>query len=81
MNFKKRSFIFVTFFVSCLAIALLAAALGTQHWVQAECVREGEFKNNSKGLINFGLFEGSRYLNYGFGERHYTMKMLDVLYR
>jgi len=81
MNFKKRSFIFVTFFVSCLAISLLAAALGTEHWVSAECVREGEFKDKSSGTINFGLFKGSRLLNFGLGERHYPMNMQDILYK
>ena len=30
MNLKKRSLIFVTFFLSCLAIALLGASLGTK---------------------------------------------------
>ena len=30
MNLKKRSLIFVTFFTSCLAIALMGASLGTK---------------------------------------------------
>jgi len=81
MNFKKRSLIFVTFFVSCLAISLLAASLGTEHWVEAECRRDGDFSDKSNGTVNFGLFHGSRHLNSGLGDRHYPMNMLKVLYR
>jgi hypothetical protein len=45
MNFKRRSLLFVTFFVSCVAIALLGTALGTPYWVTATCHREGEFRD------------------------------------
>jgi len=81
MNFKKRSLIFVTFFVSCLSIALLAAGLGTQHWVEAQCRRDGNFSDKSNGTVNFGLFEGSRHLNSGLGDRHYPMDLIEILYR
>jgi len=81
MNFRKRSLIFVTFFVSCLCIALLAASLGTDHWVEAGCQRNGNFSNKSNGTVNFGLFQGARHLNSGLGERHYPMDMIDILYR
>jgi len=39
MNLKRRSLIFVTFFLSCLGIALLGASLGTKAWVTASCKR------------------------------------------
>lgn len=81
MNFKKRSLIFVTFFISCLAIALLGAALGTEHWLEASCTRKGDFSEKSNGTINFGLFRGFRHLNYGVGDRHYRMHMLEILFR
>ena len=53
MNFKKRSLIFVTFFVSCFCISLLGAALGTEHWVEAGCRREGDYSEKSNGTVNF----------------------------
>jgi len=81
MNFKKRSLIFVTFFSSCLAISLLGAALGTEHWLEASCVRQGDFSDKSNGTVNFGLFRGSRHLNSGLGDRHYPMNMLQILFR
>jgi len=81
MNFQKRSLIFVTFFVSCLAISLLAAGLGTEHWVEAECRREGDFSSKSNGSVHFGLFHGARHLNSGLGDRHYPMNMIKILYR
>jgi len=81
MNFQKRSVIFVTFFVSCLAISLLAAGLGTDHWLEAECRRLGDFSEKSNGTINFGLFHGARHLNSGLGDRHYPMNMIKILYR
>jgi hypothetical protein len=36
--------------------------------------------NKSSGFINFGLFEGSKKLNHGFGERHFHMDLLDILF-
>ena len=81
MNFKKRSLIFVTFFVSCLAISLLSAALGTEHWVESGCRRDGDFSEKSNGSVNFGFFQGARHLNSGLGDRYYPMNMLQILYR
>jgi len=74
-NFKRRGLIFVTFFGSCLAISLLAAALGTKYWVTAQCKRT-ENSEKSNGTVNFGLFEYEAHLNYGVGERNYVGKML-----
>ena len=81
MNFKRRSLLFVTFFVSCLAICLLGTALGTPYWVTATCHRAGEFREKSNGTVNFGLFQGARHLNSGLGDRFYPMNMLQILYR
>jgi len=82
MNFKKRCLIFVTFFGSCLAIALLAASLGTKYWVQATCYRNStqESRIKSNGTVHFGLFEGTKVLNVGLGDRETEFLMLDVLY-
>merc|ERR1712050_616017 len=41
----------------------------------------GESNNKSAGFIHFGLFEGTKRLNHGFGERVYPMDIVDILYR
>ena len=79
MNFREKSIIFMTFLVACLGIALLAGGLGTKYWVVAVAARETN--NKSHGFIHFGLFEGTRRLNHGFGERIYDMDILDILFR
>jgi hypothetical protein len=58
MNLKRRALIFVTFFLSCLAIALLGASLGTKAWISASCHRDVDtVPNHSNGTVTFGLFE------------------------
>ena len=83
MNFKKRCLIFATFFGSCIAISLLAAALGTKYWVRATCYRSASVDKNQKsnGSVHFGLFEGSQTLNVGLGDRMSSIDLLDVLYK
>lgn len=76
---SDRVVVFVTFLVSCAAIALLAGSLGSQHWVVSTAHRQSNEK--SEGRINFGLFWGTRKLNHGFGERVYEMDVLEVQYR
>lgn len=79
MKVREKVFVFFTFLLSCVAIALLAISLGTQHWVVASAVRTTNEK--SSGTINFGLFRGTRRLNHGFGERVYSMNVFEVQYR
>jgi hypothetical protein len=79
VSFRQRSVIFFTFLLCCLALALLAGGLGTRYWIVAEAERASN--NKSSGFIHFGLFEGTRRLNYGFGERPYPMNIMDILYR
>ena len=78
MNLREKTLIFVTFLTSCLAIALISAGLGTQYWIVAKAFRSTNEK--SKGLVHFGLFQGERKLNHGFGERIYSMDILDVMF-
>jgi len=80
MNLKKRSLIFVTFFLSCLAIALLGASLGTKSWVRASCQRTINTEK-SNGSVTFGLFEYQSILNSGLGDRVENHEMLDILYK
>ena len=79
MKTRERLFVFFTFLICCLALALLGASLGTQHWVTADAVRPSNDK--SQGHVHFGLFRGTRQLNHGFGVRVYEMNVFSVQYR
>ncbi|XP_026729019.1 uncharacterized protein LOC113494766 [Trichoplusia ni] len=68
LNLFKRSMIFATFFGSCLCIALIVASLGTTHWIDARARRTSN-PLESEGRISFGLFEGRKELNPGYGLR------------
>ena len=81
MEQRKRVFTFLTFFVCTACLAFLTASLATNNWVVAKPVRntllplneslsesEDEF-GKFRGEIHFGLFQGSKVLNYGFGDR------------
>lgn len=70
MNLFRRSAIFATFIGTCLCLALLAAALGTKYWVTAKAKRILN-PSESEGHLNFGLFQGEKALNVGYGWRHY----------
>ncbi|EFA10001.2 uncharacterized protein LOC100142086 [Tribolium castaneum] len=78
MNLFKRGMIFVTFFGSCIAMALLVASLGTKQWVNAKAKR---LKNphESDGRINFGLFDGKKELNVAYGWRSYEIDVIHLL--
>lgn len=79
LNLFKRSMIFATFFGSCLCIALLVASLGTRHWIDARAKRTSN-PLESEGRIHFGLFEGHKDLNPGYGWRNhdFSIKSLDT---
>lgn len=70
MNLYKRGMIFVTFLGSCLSIALIAAALGTNYWIVAQARRTPN-PTESEGHIHFGLFQGKKELNVAYGWRTY----------
>ncbi|XP_037295952.1 uncharacterized protein LOC119189689 [Manduca sexta] len=74
LNLFKRSMIFATFFGSCLCIALIVASLGTTHWIDARAHRTHSLQV-SEGRISFGLFEGRKELNYGYGWRSYDFSV------
>jgi len=71
MSIKTRAFVFATFFGNCLVVGLLVAALTTEYWIQATPRRHNS--PESKGQINFGLFGGSKDLNYGYGLRNHRI--------
>lgn len=79
VSLRERSLIFFTFLLACLGLALLAGGLGTRYWIVAQAERPSN--NKSSGFIHFGLFEGTKRLNHGFGERSHPMDITDILYR
>ena len=79
VSLRQRSVIFCTFLLACLGLALLAGGLGTRYWIVAQAERESN--NKSTGFIHFGLFEGAKRLNHGFGERFERMDIVEILYR
>ena len=71
---------FITFLMCAAAVGLLSAALGTDYWAVVQPIRDvpkhivDQAKNVSQDLgtkfsgnINFGLFHGSKVLDYGLG--------------
>ena len=79
MSLRQRSVIFCTFLLACLGLALLAGGLGTRYWIVAQAERESN--NKSTGFIHFGLFEGTKKFDFGFGERFHPMDIGEILYR
>jgi len=71
--------IFATFLGSCLCIGLLAAALGTKSWIISKAVI-AEF-NKSDGDVSFGLFQGEKNLNHGFGWRSNPLYVSDMVHK
>ncbi|PNF35163.1 hypothetical protein B7P43_G08768 [Cryptotermes secundus] len=70
--------IFVTFFGSCLGIALLVAALGTKFWIVARARRDSN-PEESDGRIHFGLFDGKKELNVAYGWRTYDVNVIELM--
>lgn len=84
MERTKRIFTFLTFFVCTACLAALTASLATHKWLVARPVRLTVLNGSSelldddgsgkfRGQISFGLFQGTRVLNYGFGDRLSTL--------
>ncbi|XP_033214901.1 uncharacterized protein LOC117171575 [Belonocnema kinseyi] len=73
----RRGTIFATFFLSLLSGGLLCGALVTQHWIEAKpWIPDGP--KNSAGKIHFGLLNGTKELNYGYGWRthHFSVSAM-----
>ncbi|XP_053213266.1 clarin-2-like [Panonychus citri] len=83
MERTKRIAAFITFFICIIALALLTGSLTTNKWITSKPERirlnnvPDHIRNQSvqsderkfKGDIHFGLFHGTKILNYGFGDR------------
>lgn len=78
MELFRRGAIFATFFGSCLAIALLVAALGTKFWVVARARRIPN-PSESDGRVHFGLFDGKKELNVAYGWRTYEIDIVSEM--
>lgn len=78
-DLTKRVLTFCTFFICCGCLTLLSASFATQRWIVAKPVKVGlpvsisnataGDNNKFRGEMYFGLFEGSKTLNHGFGDR------------
>ncbi|KAL0277415.1 UNVERIFIED_CONTAM: hypothetical protein PYX00_004705 [Menopon gallinae] len=77
MNLFRKGSIFLTFFGSCLALALVVAALGTKWWVTARAKRISN-PGESDGKINLGLFEGDKRLNVKYGWREHPVSVVEL---
>ena len=62
-----------------LAIAFLAASLSTNHWIYGDVQRLTN-PSESDGYVHFGLFNGKRELNVGYGWRSYPISGI-IFYR
>nr|XP_018902395.1 PREDICTED: uncharacterized protein LOC109033965 [Bemisia tabaci]XP_018902396.1 PREDICTED: uncharacterized protein LOC109033965 [Bemisia tabaci]XP_018902397.1 PREDICTED: uncharacterized protein LOC109033965 [Bemisia tabaci]XP_018902398.1 PREDICTED: uncharacterized protein LOC109033965 [Bemisia tabaci] len=78
MNLYKRGMIFITFLGSCVAIMLIGVALTTNHWVDAQAKRTLN-PQTSTGRINFGLFQGEKSLNVGYGSRTNDISIVEFM--
>ncbi|KAL3269585.1 hypothetical protein HHI36_008649 [Cryptolaemus montrouzieri] len=78
MSLMNRGMIFITFFGSCLAMALTIVSLGTKFWITARAKRISN-PLESDGIINFGLFDGKKELNVAYGWRTYDIDVLHLL--
>jgi hypothetical protein len=95
MERTKRIFTFLTFFVCTACLAALSASLATNKWVSALPVRVSLINGSDlqatdraprdrsdrkfRGEISFGLFQGSKTLNYGFGDRNSQLWIKEEL--
>ncbi|XP_015917586.1 uncharacterized protein [Parasteatoda tepidariorum] len=90
MDTTKRCLVCIVFLVNCATFALICSAMLSQEWVVVKPVRTGlnisirnvEYldseTNRFQGVIYFGLFEGKKILNYGFGNRAFDLKIVCV---
>lgn len=80
MERTKRIFTFLTFFVCTACLASLTASLATHKWLTSRLVRmtlmngtsellDDDGSGKFRGQVYFGLFQGTKILNYGFGDR------------
>ncbi|XP_021361202.1 clarin-2-like isoform X2 [Mizuhopecten yessoensis] len=88
MGETKKVFIGLTIYVSLAAIGLVVAAFVTEHWISAFAQKKNNTlsRNASEtvgkftGNITFGLFAGTRKVNYGVGAREQTIEVKKELY-
>jgi len=81
VSLRQRSVIFFTFLLACLGLALLAGGLGTRYWIVAQATNDKLTNGKTAGFIHFGLFQGIRRLNHGFGERIKPLNIAEIVYQ
>ncbi|XP_033757242.1 clarin-2-like isoform X2 [Pecten maximus] len=91
MGETKKGFVGFTIFVSLAAIGLVVGAFVTEHWISAFAQKTNNTLTKNAtvetdgtlkftGNITFGLFAGTRFVNYGVGARRQTIEVKEELY-
>ncbi|XP_033757241.1 clarin-2-like isoform X1 [Pecten maximus] len=87
MGETKKGFVGFTIFVSLAAIGLVVGAFVTEHWISAFAQKTNNTLTKNAtvetdgtlkftGNITFGLFAGTRFVNYGVGARRQTIEVV-----
>lgn len=78
---RQKVLVSLTIFFSFVAVGLIVASFATDNWITANAVTKNITHDNSSinqddgtskkfsANITFGLFRGSKIINYGFGAR------------
>lgn len=92
MDTTKRCLVCLVFVINCVTFALICTSMLTQEWVVVKPVRTGlniSIRSNDnndgestrfQGIIYFGLFDGKKVLNYGFGNRVFDLKSKSIYF-
>ncbi|XP_069140350.1 clarin-2-like isoform X2 [Argopecten irradians] len=91
MGETKKGFVGVTIFLSLAAIGLVVGAFVTENWISAYAQKTNNTLTRNAtvgtdgtlkftGNITFGLFAGTRLMNYGVGARRQSIEVKEELY-
>ena len=76
MDTAKRHWITISIFIAAIGVGFIVSAFATDHWIMSEPKGNATNQNSTGGSssgytanITFGLFTGSRSIDYGIGRR------------
>lgn len=80
MKIVSRTLIFATFFGNCIIIGLLLTALVSNSWIYSTAHPKTKIASkNQIGIIEFGLFNGYKSLDHGYGVRKTHIDVIENL--
>lgn len=80
MKIVSRTLIFATFFGNCIIIGLLLTALVSNSWIYSTAHPKTKItSNNQIGTIEFGLFNGYKSFDHGYGVRKTYIDVIENL--